>query len=140
MGSATFVVLDNAGDYLPGFWRRSTQYRWWRDALAEPREGPLFVVMHKPPFDRRTGPKRAPMLDRPFARALMRDFDRAGVAAVFTGHVHDTFRWVQDGIPYIVSGEGLSELGVERSRMTWAEVRGWEVHVAQVPIWRRGLR
>lgn len=140
MGGATFVVLDNAGDYLPGFWQRSTQYRWWTHVLGEPRDGPLLVAMHKPPFDRRTGPRRAAMLDRPFARALMRDFTRAGVDAVFTGHVHDSHLWVEDGIPYVVSGEGLGSMGVEGSRMAWVRVRGRQVVIEQVPIWRRGTR
>src|SRR5262249_3818273 len=34
MGGATFVILDDAGDYLPGFWRRSAQYRWWRNVAG----------------------------------------------------------------------------------------------------------
>lgn len=137
-GGATFVVLDNGGDYLPTYWRRSTQYRWWRAQAGEPRTGPLFVLMHKPPFDRRTGPRRAPMLDRPFARQLLADFTRAGVDAVFTGHVHGTYHWVEGGVPYVVSGEGYMSLdGWDRNRMTWARVRGFEVSVEQIPIWRR---
>lgn len=80
------------------------------------------------------------MLDRPFARALMRDFVRAGVDAVFTGHVHDSHLWVEDGIPYVVSGEGLGSMGVEGSRMAWVRVRGRQVVIEQVPIWRRGTR
>ena len=138
MGGATVVVLDNAGEYLPTFWRRSSQYRWWRERLAEPRAGPLLVAMHKPPFDRRTGPRRAPMLDEPFARALMADFKAAGVEAVLTGHVHETHLWVEDGIPYVVVGEGMSyPERAEGSRMAWVRVRGWTVEVEQVPIWRR---
>ena len=140
MGSATFVVLDNGGDYLPTFWRRSTQYRWWTEALGEPRTGPLFVTMHKPPFDRRTGPKRAPMLDRAFAQQLMSDFVRAGVDAVFTGHVHESHLWAQDGVPYVVSGEGMSPNGFDQSRMAWVEVRGWQVVIDQIPIWPRVTR
>ena len=138
MGGATVVVLDNAGEYLPTFWRRSSQYRWWRERLAEPRAGPLFVAMHKPPFDRRTGPRRAPMLDKPFALALMADFKAAGVDAVLTGHVHETHLWIEDGIPYVVVGEGMSySERPEGSRMAWIHVRGWTVEVEQVPIWRR---
>jgi len=139
-GGATIVVLDNGGEYLPTFWRRSTQYRWWREQLAEPRAGPLFVAMHKPPFDRRVGPRYAPMLDPPFARQLMADFKAAGVDAVFTGHVHETHRWVEDGIPYVVSGEGMPyPERSQGSRMAWVRVDGWNVSIEQVPIWRRGI-
>ncbi|MBI3457510.1 MAG: metallophosphoesterase [Candidatus Rokubacteria bacterium] len=135
MGGATFVVLDNAGDYLPGLWRWSTQYRWWTEALGQPREGPFFVAMHKPPFDRRPGPRYAAMLDGAFARQLMRDFDGARVVAVFTGHVHATHLWVEDGIPYVVSGEGYtSPDGPDRSRMAWVRVRGWDVAIEQTRI------
>jgi predicted phosphodiesterase len=139
MGGATIVVLDNGGEYIPTFWRRSSQYRWWRERLGEPRAGPLFVAMHKPPFDRRTGPLRAPMLDPPFARALMADFKAAGVDAVLTGHVHETHLWVEDGIPYVVVGEGMAyPERAEGSRMAWVRVHGWAVEIEQVPIWRRG--
>jgi predicted phosphodiesterase len=136
LGGATFVVLDNAGNYLPTFWRRSTQYRWLTAVLGVPRDGPLFVAAHKPPFDRRTGPKRAYLDDEPFARQLMTDFVQAGVAAVFTGHVHGTYTWVQDGIPYVVNGEGFeSPTGPQRHQMAWVRVRGREVVIHQVPIW-----
>jgi predicted phosphodiesterase len=140
MGGATIVVLDNGGEYLPTFWRRSTQYRWWQSLLGESRPGPFFVAMHKPPFDRRTGPKYAPMLDKPFARQLMADFRAAGVDAVLTGHVHETHWWVERGIPYVVSGEGMAYPERARgSRMAWVEVRGWQTSIEQVPIWRRGI-
>ncbi len=63
--------------------------------------------MHKPPFDRRDAPRYAAMLDEAFARQLKRDFQQASVDAVFTGHVHAAHLWVEDGIPYVVSGEGF---------------------------------
>jgi 3',5'-cyclic AMP phosphodiesterase CpdA len=141
VGAATFVVLDNAGDYLPMLWRHSTQYRWWTGTRAEPRPGPLFVAMHKPPFDRRTGPQRAAMLDRRFAGQLMRDFRQAGVDAVFTGHVHDAHLWVEDGIPYVVSGEGFeSPHPSGENRVAWIRIRGGQVAVEYIPIWRGGGR
>ena len=136
MGGVRFVVLDDAGTYPPTFWRRSTQYRWLGDVLGIPRDGPLIVAAHKPPFDRRTGPKRAYLDDEPFARQLMQDFARARVAAVFTGHVHENQYWVQDGIPYVVNGEGFeSPEGMSQARMAWVRVRGWDVVIHQVPIW-----
>jgi len=136
MGGVTFVMLDNAGDYLPTFWRWSTQYRWLTGTLGLPREGPLFVVMHKPPFDRRSGRRRAMMRDQGFAARLMRDFQHAAVAAVFTGDIHETHLWVEDGIPYVVSGEGFkSRTGPKRHRMALVRVRGWDVEIRQVPIW-----
>jgi predicted phosphodiesterase len=135
MGSATFVVLDNAGNYLPTFWRRSTQYRWLTGVLGLPREGPLFVAAHKPPFDRRPD-HEAYLDDEPFALQLMQDFARAGVTAVFAGHAHATHWWVQDGIPYVVNGEGFhSPRGPRQHQMAWARVRGREVVIHQVPIW-----
>lgn len=141
MGGATFIILDNAGDYPSAFWRRSTQYRWWTNILGEPRSGPLFVAMHKPPFDRRTGPRYAPMLDKPFAKQLMADFVRVGVDAVFTGHVHESHLWIEHGIPYVISGEGYqSPEGVDQSRVAWIRVRGWDVTIDQIPIWRRAVR
>ncbi len=135
-GGARFLILDDAGDYLPGFWRRSTQYRWWRDVLGGPRGGPLFVAMHKPPFDRRSQDVGAAIYDRPLARQLMQDFEQAGVEAVFTGHVHATYLWMQDGIPYVINGEGEdAPSGVRRNRMAWVQVRGWHVSIEQIPIW-----
>ncbi len=136
IGRATFVILDNADDYLPGLWRRSSQYRWWTEVLGEPREGPLFVGMHRPPFDRRGDPRRhASMLEAAFARQLMQDFESAGVVAVLTGHVHGSYLWVQDGIPYVVSGEGSeSSEGPASHRMAWVRVRGWDVAIEQTRI------
>jgi predicted phosphodiesterase len=135
MGGASFIVLDNSNNYLPGFWRRSTQYRWFTGMLGLPREGPLFVAAHKPPFDRRPDAP-ADLDDRPFAQALMRDFVRAGVRAVFAGHAHATHLWMQDGIPYVINGEGYqSPEGPRRHRMAWVRVRGWDVDIRQVPIW-----
>jgi hypothetical protein len=76
------------------------------------------------------------MEDEEFAEALMRGFARAGVDGVFTGHIHASHRWVRDGIPYVVSGEGFtSPAGSNRNRMAWVHVRGWEVTIAQIPIW-----
>jgi predicted phosphodiesterase len=135
MGGATFVVLDDAGNYLPTFWRRSTQYRWLTGVLGLPREGPLFVAAHKPPFDRRAE-HEAYLDDEPFAAQLMQDFVRAGVTAMFAGHAHDTHWWVRDGIPYVVNGEGYhSPRGPRQHQMAWARVRGREVVILQVPIW-----
>jgi predicted phosphodiesterase len=135
LGGATFVVLDNAGNYLPTFWRRSTQYAWLTGVLGLPRDGPLFVAAHKPPFDRRPD-HEAYLDDEPFARALMRDFVRAGVTAMFAGHAHATHLWVQDGLPYVVNGEGFhSPRGPRQHRMAWVTVRGFEVTIDQIPIW-----
>jgi hypothetical protein len=142
LGGAAFLVLDNAGDYLPGLWRHSTQYHWWTGALGEPRPGPLYVAMHKPPFDRRTGPRRAGMVDQAFARQLMADFRRAGVEAVFTGDVHGAYLWVEDGIPYVVSGEGFETPrgSSEVNQVAWARLRGGRLAVEFIPIWRGGGR
>jgi predicted phosphodiesterase len=139
-GSATFLVLDDAGNYLPTFWQRSTQYRWFTGVLGIPRDGPLFVIAHKPLFDRRTE-HSAYLDDEPFARQLKQDFARAGVAAMFAGHVHETHYWVEDGIPYVVNGEGYeSRTGARRNQMAWARVRGWDVVIHQIPIWGGSAR
>jgi predicted phosphodiesterase len=135
IGRATFIVLDNADDYLPGLWRRSSQYRWWTSMMSESRDGPLFVAMHKPVFDRRGGRAGAAMVDRAFGRQLLNDFGRAGVDAVFTGHAHASHVWLEDGIQFVVNGEGHVS-GVKRPRMGWVRVRGWQVQIEQVPIWR----
>ncbi len=137
MGGATFVVQDNGNEYVPGLWRRSTQYQWWQQVIATPRAGPLFVVMHKPPFDRRTKSVGAAILDRPLARQLMHDFVQARVDAVFTGHVHATHLWDQDGVPYVVNGEGQDARdGTRRNRMAWVRVRDGKAGIEQVPVWR----
>jgi predicted phosphodiesterase len=136
MGGASFIILDNGADYLPTFWRRSTQYRWLTDALRVARDGPLFVAMHIPPFDRRTGMRRAPMRDKAFAHRLMRDFARAGVDAVLTGHVHASYTWVHDNIPYVVSGEGFSS-PEGRSHLAWVQVRAGKVSISQLPVWQQ---
>jgi len=93
--------------------------------------------MHKPIFDRR-GPKwHAGMTDGAFGRRLLSDFVRVGVDAVFTGHVHETHLWVEEGIPFVVNGEGYeSRTGAHKHRMGWVRVRGWDVHIEQIPIWR----
>lgn len=136
MGGVTFIILDNGISYIPTLWWRSTQYRWLTDVLSMPREGPLFVAMHKPPFDPRPARQHHGMEDEGFAEALMRGFTRAGVDAVFAGHIHASHRWVRDGIPYVVSGEGFtSPAGSNCNRMAWVHVRGWEVTIAQIPIW-----
>jgi 3',5'-cyclic AMP phosphodiesterase CpdA len=136
MGGVTFIILDNAISYIPTLWWRSTQYQWLTDVLSMPREGPLFVAMHKPPFDPRPARQHHGMEDEAFAEALMRGFTRAGVDAVFTGHIHASHRWVRDGIPYVVSGEGFtSPAGSNRNRMAWVHVCGWQVTIAQISIW-----
>jgi predicted phosphodiesterase len=139
MGGATFVILDNGISHIPSLWRRSTQYQWLTNVLGMPREGPLFVAMHKPPFDPRPAPQEHAMEDKGFAQALMRSFARAGVDAVLTGHVHASYLWVRDGIPYVINGEGFtSPAGSNCNRMAWVHVRGWEVTIAQIPIWGDG--
>jgi predicted phosphodiesterase len=139
MGGATFIILDNGEDYVPTFWRRSTQYRWLTDTLRVARDGPLFVAMHIPPFDPRTGPQRAPMRDKAFAQQLMRDFVQAGVDAVLTGHVHASYTWVRGGIPYVVSGEGFSS-PEGPSHLAWVQVRGGKVTISHIPIWQQASR
>jgi hypothetical protein len=58
------------------------------------------------------------------------------VDAVFTGHIHDSYRWVQDAIPYVISGEGFtSPEGKDHNRMAWVDVCGWAVTISQIPIW-----
>jgi predicted phosphodiesterase len=136
LGGATFIILDNAVSYIPTFWRRSTQYQWLTDVLGMPAEGPVFVVMHKPPFDPRPDTPGHAMEDTGFARALLRAFSGAGVDAVFTGHIHASHRWARDGIPYVISGEGFtSPEGREHNRMAWVHVRGWTVTITHIPIW-----
>jgi 3',5'-cyclic AMP phosphodiesterase CpdA len=99
-------------------------------------EGPVFVVMHKPPFDPRPDAQGDAMEDASFAQALIRRFARAGVDVVFTGHVHSSYRWVQDAIFYVISGEGFtSPEGKDHNRMAWGNVRGWAVTITQIPIW-----
>lgn len=138
MSGATWVVLDNADDYLPWAWRHSTQYRWWRDGLGEARDGPLFVVMHKPPFDRRKPTKGAGMNDPAFAGQLVSDIARAGVDAVFTGHVHASHLWIEEGVPYVVSGEGYaSPEGPETNHVALVRVRDGRVSIEQVRVWAR---
>jgi predicted phosphodiesterase len=130
LGGATFIILDNTLSYIPTFWRRSTQYRWLTDVLGMPAEGPVFVVMHKPPFDPRPDAQGDAMEDASFAQALIRRFARAGVDAVFTGHIHASYRWVQDAISYVISGEGFtSPEGKDHNRMAWVDVRGWAVTI-----------
>jgi predicted phosphodiesterase len=139
MGGATFIIMDNGADYFPTFWRRSTQYRWLTDALRVVRDGPLFVAMHIPPFDPRTGPQQAPMHDKVFAQRLMRDFVQAGVDAVLTGHVQASYTWVRGGIPYVVSGEGFSS--PERlSHLAWVQTRGGKVTISHIPIGQQASR
>ena len=136
LGGATFIILDNADSYLPTLWWRSTQYHWLTTVLSLPAVGPLFVVMHKPPFDPRPKPQRQAMADTGFAQALMRHFARAGVDAVFAGHIHASHRWTHDGIPYVISGEGFaSPEGVRQNHLAWVHVRGWNVTITQKPIW-----
>jgi predicted phosphodiesterase len=139
---ATFLLLDNGGSYLPAVWRRSTQYRWLAGALGTPRDGPLFVAMHKQPFDLRTGPRHSPMEDRGFAEQLMRDFAGAGVDAVFTGHAHASHLWTRDGVRYVISGEGMEtpDGRMDTHQMAWVRVRGAEVSVRHRPIWRPDAR
>ncbi len=75
------------------------------------------------------------MLEAAFARQLMQDFESAGVVAVLTGHVHGSYLWVQDRIPYVVSGEGSeSSEGPASHRMAWVRVRGWDVAIEQTRI------
>ena len=136
MGGASFIILDNGADYVPTFWRRSTQYQWLTDALRVARDGPLFVAMHIPPFDPRAGPRQAPMRDKAFAQQLMRDFVAAGVDAVLTGHVHASYIWVRGGIPYVVSGEGSSS-PEGLSHLAWVQVRRGKVTISHLPIWQQ---
>jgi len=136
IAGVTFIILDNGINYIPTLWRGSTQYQWLTHVLGLPRDGPLVVAMHKPPFDPRPAPQEHAMEDKEFALALRRSFARAGVDVVVTGHVHASYIWVRDDIPYVISGEGFSSPeGRHCNRMAWVHVRGWEVAMAQIPIW-----
>jgi predicted phosphodiesterase len=133
LGGLTAIILDNGTDYVPTLWSRSTQYHWLRALFSMPREGPLVVAMHIPPFDLQRPSQPEAMLDRAFAQQLMRDFSRAGVAAVFTGHIHASYRWERDGIPYVISGEGYNT-PTSLHHMAWVQVRGEEVLIELRPI------
>ena len=133
LGALTVIILDNGTDYVPTLWSRSTQYRWLRALFAIPREGPLVVAMHMPPFDLEQPTQPEAMRDRAFAQQLMRDFSQAGVAAVFTGHIHASYRWDRDGIPYVISGEG-HQTPTTLHHMAWVQVRGEDVHIQLRPI------
>ena len=81
------------------------------------------------------------MLDESFARQLHQDFRQAGVDTVFTGHVHAAHLWMEDGLLYVVSGEGFeSPLPSGENRVAWARLRDGRLAVEFIPIWRGGGR
>ena len=138
-GGAAFVMLDTGREMLPGLGRDSDQHEWLQHTLASPMGSPVFVFMHKPP----TAPAQEAvwhrMLDRSYARALVRDFEHAGVSMVFAGHLHRHLTWARNGVTYVVSGEGKVRPAAQ-PQMALVEVRAGEAAMHFVPIWAEAAR
>lgn len=136
-GGAAFVVLDTGREFLPGLGVDSGQHEWLRRTLADPLGSPVFVFMHKPPLRRHPEAFGHAMWDRPYARALVRDFERAGVRMVFAGHLHEHDTWERRGVTYVITGEGKTPRA-GRPQMAVVDVQAGIAHLRFVPIWPEG--
>lgn len=123
-GPARFIVLDsNASSFA-----LTDQTAWLERELAAARQdpaiGPIFVVMHHPPFSISLHGGQRDLRERwtPL-------FEKYGVAAVFSGHDHCYERAEVGGVRYFVSGGGGAPLyprGKRPSAIDLAAVQRFE--------------
>jgi len=98
-GNVRFFILDSELPMTEG----SVQSAWLEDQLSNTISNDtditfLFCAWHRPTFSWGDGRRSTP---KDHIQAMMK---RWKVDAVFNGHDHNYQRFVQDGIPYIVSG------------------------------------
>jgi hypothetical protein len=84
---------------------KSAQGRWFRQTVGRSRSKWKFVVTHYPPFTSSRNPSSAPDPHNP-ARYMRWGFERFGIDAVFSGHVHAYERSYSRGVTYVVAGSG----------------------------------
>jgi hypothetical protein len=136
-GPARFLVLDSEAPYEPG-----TPQRAFADSVAtawsEDAGQVGFAVLHAPPYS--SGKHGSDLSVR---RELVPLFERAGMAAVFSGHDHGyEATWpLRDsqlsdtGTVYVVTAGGGAELYQTRSsRKDWSRVRVEQHHWVTVQI------
>ncbi len=123
-GPARFIVLDSNSSSFA----LTDQTAWLERELAAARQdpaiGPIFVVMHHPPFSISIHGGHRDLRERwtPL-------FERYGVAAVFSGHDHCYERAEVGGVRYFVSGGGGAPLyarGKRPSAIDRAAVQRYE--------------
>jgi hypothetical protein len=96
-GDVHFFALDSDESEPDGVTVDSVQAQWLRDSLAASTAPWRIVYMHHPPYS--SGPHGStPYMQWPF-----RDW---GASLVLAGHDHTYERLVEDGLTYIVSGNG----------------------------------
>lgn len=131
---ARFVVIDSN---LSEGVLRDTIAPWVAGVFGEPTTPTWrFAVLHHPPY---TAGKHRPSEE--VARTLVPEFEKAGIAAVFSGHDHLYERskplrggrivTPQEGIVYIVSGAGganLYSFQSSESQPAWLAAGRDDVH------------
>ena len=100
-----FVILDSNSKLIPG----SVQYKWLKADLArlDPTVQFVIVIFHHPLFDVSAHHQSD---ERKLKNALLPLFKHYGVSAVFSGHSHDYQRFEYEGMYFIVTGGGGSNL------------------------------
>lgn len=104
ISNIAFIVLNSNKDIKQG----SEQYNWLEKQLSVSQKENAFtiVLFHHPPFSsgtHRKDPKKA-------RKSLIPLFEKYGVDAVFSGHVHMYERLHINGIYYFVTGGGGAPL------------------------------
>ncbi len=99
-----FIVINSNQDISSG----SNQYKWLEEQLSAAQKTAIFtiVLFHHPPFSSGThkkDPKNA-------KKSIVPLFEKYGVDAVFSGHVHMYERLLVNGIYYFVTGGGGAPL------------------------------
>jgi predicted phosphodiesterase len=97
------LAVDEFTAYDPG----SKQYHWLIQDLeaARPTAKHIFVYFHVPPYS--IGSHGSDLNVR---QVLCPVFEKYKVSVVFTGHDHNYYRTIRNGIPYIVTGGGGAPL------------------------------
>lgn len=100
-----FVILDSNSRLDP----ESEQYKWLESDLAGLGDAARFIIaiFHHPLFDVSDRHKSDEKNLKPILLPL---FERYGVSAAFSGHSHDYQRFEYNGIYFIVTGAGGSNL------------------------------
>ena len=112
------------------------QFRWLEKSLAGKRRHEVSLLFAHHPFflERIDEPEGYSTLAPELRRKYFELFEKRGVDAVFTGHLHDNAETSCNGIPMVVTSAAGRQLGKARSGVRIISIRGGTIRHRYYPV------